>query len=1603
MRRRHARFLGLELMESRLLLHGQNAATATPLELDAEIGGTFATGTENDWFSFAAKANTAYQVESDAGVFVKNAEGQRLFSSSRGSMRVFDVPTDQDVFLVMAPLVNTETQDFETEYTLSIRAFDDDHGNTLRTATVLTPNEPERFTTSTRFDTDIFKFEAKANTDYLLQFETEPIPPFGGLHFVSFTTIIEPEPADRASRPQQVSADTSVHSFRLDSDQVVYFEVLSRNSLFFGETNELTIKISEVSEIDQGPNDLGSARELKIGTTNPGLIETPTDVDWFKFTGAAETAYLINVPSYLSQAQVTLFRSDGSRIESGDQSPFRVDTESKDEEIFVKVSSATSENSSGIFRYEVAILPFVDGGGDIGDAQPIEVHEEIVDQRDENQASEWFTFTAEASTAYQLTSTNAVVSVVLADGTPVGQYSAASSELLYFEDETQLYANVLPRYDRYQLLLSEIIDDHGNDIGSATRHNICSTFLLTPNDEDWFFFNAKAGREYWIDARQTSLSLWSADGQPIQEVRNDSTWTSSSDAPVYVRTAPNSETGLFNRAELTIVDVEAADSFPDDPANAHWLVLPSGSGERIQTPDDHDWFIVTLPKGVQRIEATNLSHVRVLDADGVELAKNDPGEPWVDIDMAEEGDVLIDVSHDGFNQSYSIRFHPDDHADEQGSATHFEESIDGNILLPSDKDWFTVSLSKGAHSIRADISSIRIVDGEGRELARNLEGRTTAFVELQEPADVFIELSDDRDDHSYTLRVSTVAELHGNSIADATAITDQTTRLWGQMNYPGDIDVFSLEADAGTLWYATTSMFRTAPNTSLRILDAAGNVVDSISKDVSNFTFIVPETGTYFAEIRNLDPSSLSNYYLDLFPIQDDHSNELVNATPIDGDIEQRRGVTLNLAFDYPSDSDVFVFEAIGGRAYGMESHSEAELTAYDKNGRQLGSSTTGKLFVDAAVDGSIYIELTGDSRRNDTLTIQGYDDDHGNSIETATPIEDLSSITGTFDLRDEADYFSFHAEPALYFVWFGGVRDLTVFDVHGVELEPILDEFGYITFRVEQPQTVFLRAMDGPEYRMQVLAVDGDDHGNSSDDATPIDFGLPIAGVNEFPFDSDVFSFQAEPGVSYRVENTLQPRWATVTDEDGNLYSPSERDHTIVEVDTPRTIYITSSASGLGIEYNVLVSSFVDDHSRLTSQATPLELGTSVPGELHIWDDRDVFRFDATAGGTYLVSIEDTERSAEATVYTEDGERIGDLRASDSLVIRADTDQSISVEVTQWIFGDTYSIRVDDFSPIDDYGGSFEEASSISDDQVIRGTITAPGDEDWFVLETEPNHSHFLEFAPPTQVRVRILDEDADGVIYDGDGIFLTPLHWNAQDNRRVHISITYDGRTEYEFKARSFFDDHSNEFESATVLDFGEVTSGEISYAEDVDTFQFEGVTGEKYVVEIERETLGHSRLKILRNVSDFPLEQVSGEGQGTTDLSHEHTVEVTTTHYITVESPWDELGTYTVRLLRPEPVSIDALCRHIAEDTFDEEFDLQQDGLVNKADLAVLLETRNSRMADANLDGTVDFADFLAISTNFGREGVGWSGGDFDCSGDITFADFLLLSTAFGQDVD
>lgn len=52
------------------------------------------------------------------------------------------------------------------------------------------------------------------------------------------------------------------------------------------------------------------------------------------------------------------------------------------------------------------------------------------------------------------------------------------------------------------------------------------------------------------------------------------------------------------------------------------------------------------------------------------------------------------------------------------------------------------------------------------------------------------------------------------------------------------------------------------------------------------------------------------------------------------------------------------------------------------------------------------------------------------------------------------------------------------------------------------------------------------------------------------------------------------------------------------------------------------------------------------------------------------------------------------------------------------------------------------------------------------------------------------------------------------------------------------------------------------------------------------------------------------------------------------------------------------------------------------------------------DANLDGIVSFADFLILSSNFGKTDAAFADGDFDGNGVIEFIDFLILSNNFGQ---
>lgn len=94
------------------------------------------------------------------------------------------------------------------------------------------------------------------------------------------------------------------------------------------------------------------------------------------------------------------------------------------------------------------------------------------------------------------------------------------------------------------------------------------------------------------------------------------------------------------------------------------------------------------------------------------------------------------------------------------------------------------------------------------------------------------------------------------------------------------------------------------------------------------------------------------------------------------------------------------------------------------------------------------------------------------------------------------------------------------------------------------------------------------------------------------------------------------------------------------------------------------------------------------------------------------------------------------------------------------------------------------------------------------------------------------------------------------------------------------------------------------------------------------------------------------------------------------------------------------LDVLQDVLAAGDVDEFFDLTKDGAVNTDDLAYLVEELLGTVAgDTDLDGDVDFGDFLTLSGNFGNAPATWADGNFDANTSVDFADFLALSGNFG----
>lgn len=111
----------------------------------------------------------------------------------------------------------------------------------------------------------------------------------------------------------------------------------------------------------------------------------------------------------------------------------------------------------------------------------------------------------------------------------------------------------------------------------------------------------------------------------------------------------------------------------------------------------------------------------------------------------------------------------------------------------------------------------------------------------------------------------------------------------------------------------------------------------------------------------------------------------------------------------------------------------------------------------------------------------------------------------------------------------------------------------------------------------------------------------------------------------------------------------------------------------------------------------------------------------------------------------------------------------------------------------------------------------------------------------------------------------------------------------------------------------------------------------------------------------------------------------------------SDYGSLGAYRLQISVGEETAsvltyddITAL-RQQFERPYERTHDWHYDGLINERDVDAMLAQWNTSVADFNLDGRVDFADFVTLSSNFGVSDSRFQDGDINGDGTVDLLDF------------
>ena len=294
-------------------------------------------------------------------------------------------------------------------------------------------------------------------------------------------------------------------------------------------------------------------------------------------------------------------------------------------------------------------------------------------------------------------------------------------------------------------------------------------------------------------------------------------------------------------------------------------------------------------------------------------------------------------------------------------------------------------------------------------------------------------------------------------------------------------------------------------------------------------------------------------------------------------------------------------------------------------------------------------------------------------------------------------------------------------------------------------------------------------------------------------------------------------------------------------------------------------------------SQASHVQIGEPVIGEVEAHGDFDLFRFRADAGQWY--QIDAARRSlgdSELELYDPDGQP---LAYSDNypgqdwaarIVWRAPTagDYYAKVSSPYKVDTGTYEFSAAAVDIQDEHGDSAGDATDIAVGEVVESSLEHPADSDWFRFQAAEGAIYEIS-APET------MKDDYNRVetwLYDFHGETLNSSFWSVTlgEDGKIFWKATKSGdhyvKVVSDFFAREtsysltvsisdIADDHHDNSMAATPISVGASVGGSIDYEGDSDCFRFRAEGGRTYGIDVASETLWATQI-ILYGADGAPL---------------------------------------------------------------------------------------------------------------------------------------------------